>query len=234
MTAHLSTLSLHRLRYGELDLAASTAARAHLASCPMCAGRLAVQERERAAFVARPVPDTIRQLGVEEAPRRVGWWRELYGLGLALCAAAALFVVVPSLRSDPAEADAIRFRGQLPAIEAWVDQGDGPRLLREGDRLSAGHRVQLSYDPRGASAVAIAGRDSTGAVEVYTTNAPTGIGLVQMPFALTLDDAPGEQELFVVTSDRPLDEAAVKAALTAGVPGARVARIAIPKAERKW
>jgi hypothetical protein len=229
MTAHLSTLTLHRLRYGELDPTSAEQARRHLASCPTCAGRLSVQERERAAFVARPVPQPLR--GLSEEPRMPSWWRELSGLALALAAAAALFVAIPSIRPavEPGAGDIVRYRGELPAVEAWIDQGEGPRLLRPDDVLSAGHKVQLAYDPHGASSVAIAGRDGTGAIEVYTTNAPTGVGLVRAPFALTLDDAPGTQELFVVGSPGPLDEPTVKAAVRNGVPGVRVARVAIRK-----
>lgn len=240
---HLSTLTLHRLRYGELEEEALSEARAHLACCPRCSARLAVQQQERAAFVLQPMPEAIRQIA---EPARRSWWRELLPLVGALAAAAALFIAVPVLRTQPASPiEGVAYRGEdppqatvrarphsaPPIIEAWVDQGQGLRRLGSGDKLGMGDRVQLAYDPRGSSSVAIAGRDSSGLVEVYTTRAPTGVGLVKMPFALTLDGAPGVQELFVVGSDRPLDELRVKAAIMTGVPGTRVARIVIPKKE---
>lgn len=225
MTAHLSPLTLHRLRYGELSGADAARARAHLSGCAACAGRLRGQEHERAAFVARPVPDALRTAAKGAGRAR---WPELRGLLFALLAAGAVFLVVPRLHSAP-EADRVQVRGQLPEIEAWVDRGDGPRLLRDGERLAAGNRVNLAYDPHGASSVAIAGRDGSGAVEVYTTNAPTGVGLVRAPFALALDDTPGTQELFVVTSEAPLDEGTVRAALSGEVDGVHVSRLAIEK-----
>lgn len=230
MTPHLSTLTLHQLRYGELDEHALHAAREHLGACERCAARLTVQEQERAAFVVRPVPPAIRELA-PELPRR-SWWADLFPFALAAAAAGVLFVAVPSLRTgDGPPQDTITFRGALPDVEAWIDLGGGPRPLRDEDVLGAGDRIQLTYDPRGASYVAIAGRDGTGTVEVYTTTAPTGIGLVRAPFALTLDEVPGVQELFVVGSDSPLDEPLVKAAVRSGVSGAHVGRVAIRKRE---
>lgn len=229
MTFHLSTLTLHQLRYGELEGPPLAEAQRHLGSCDRCAARLSVQQHERAAFVVRPVPPALRGLG--EAPRR-RFWAELFPFALAAAAAAILFVTVPALRSsyEPARPE-IAFRGTLPEVEAWVDQGGGARPLRGDDVLGAGDRVQLTYDPHGASYIALAGRDGTGTVEVYTTTAPTGIGLVQAPFALTLDGAPGVQELFVVSSKSPLDEGSVKAAVRSGVPGAYVARVVVRKRE---
>jgi hypothetical protein len=179
--------------------------------------------------VLRPVPPAIQQLS---APTRRSWWQELSPLVGALMAATALFFAVPTVRDgqqpSPVHAGILE-KGELPAIEAWVGGERGPRPMHEGEMLPAGSRVQLKYDPQGGSSVAIAGRDHSGSVEIYTVNAPTGIGLVQAPFALVLDDSPGEQELFVVSSRMPLDEMRVKAAITTGVPGARVNRLVIHK-----
>ena len=133
------------------------------------------------------------------------------------------------LPEGPLVARATTEKGLLPVVEAWVGVEQGRRPLHEGEALGGGAVVQLMYDPKGGSSVALAGRDDSGVIEVYTTNAPTGIGLVEAPFALTLDDSPGVQELFVVSSQMPLDELRVKAAILVGVPGARVGRLVIPK-----
>jgi hypothetical protein len=232
MISHLSTLTLHQLRYGELDGPALRDVQAHLGSCERCAARLASQEQERAAFVVRGVPAALRGLREEPRPRRRwGFLSELFPFALAAAAAATLFVAVPAMREDRIRDDEVLFKGTLPDVEAWIDQGQGPRVLRNDDVLGAGDRVQLTYDPQGASYIAIAGRDATGTVEVYTTTAPTGIGLVQAPFALTLDGTPGVQELFVVGSDRPLSDVAVKTAVRSGVPGARVSKVVVRKQE---
>ncbi|MEZ4238668.1 MAG: zf-HC2 domain-containing protein [Myxococcota bacterium] len=232
-SAHPSTLTLHRYRYGELDGPPLAALRDHLEACEACRGRLQVQEQERAAFVLRPVPPAIRALAAEAPPRP--WWQRLFRelAPFALAAAAALLVIVALPSSRVAQigpgTGLTQTRGSVPAIEAWIAVDGATRPLHAEDVLGAGDRVQLSYDPRGASFVAIAGRDHTGVVDVFTTDAPTGVGLVQAPFALTLDDAPGVQELFVVTADRPLDPGTVKAAVASDVPGVRVARLAVRK-----
>jgi hypothetical protein len=224
MTPHLSTLALHRLRYGELSDVETAAARDHLSACADCADRLAAQERDRAAFVARPVPPRILAEARASRASRAGYRRWAAGGAAVLAlAASALLVTGPS--------DEIRTRGELPEIEAWVDRGRGPELLDPGEPVAAGDRVSLKYDPHGASAVAIAGRDRTGEVEVYTTNAPTGVGLVEAPFGLQLDDTPGTQELFVLGSDRPLSPEEVEAAVTEGVDGVHVSRVALEKSE---
>lgn len=225
--SHLNTLLLHQLRYGELTGEGLARARAHLDTCPTCAGRLRAQQAERQVFVARPVPPLIRRATTPPSTR---WWT---WLAPALLAALAVVVVRVAQAPQPAAigepAPEVRFRGSLPTIEVWVRGERGARALAPGERVGPGSTVQLVYDPQGASAVALAGRDGSGTVQVYTTRAPTGIGLVQAPFALTLDDTPGDQELFVVGSDLPLDDGVVRLAVTQGVPGARVARVRLQR-----
>jgi hypothetical protein len=235
MTPHLSTLALHRLRYGEIAGDERARAMSHLDGCDRCQARLAVQERERAAFVLEPVPRELRRVDPAREVSGFGsllrtWWLPA---GVVAVAAALLLVAAPALRSeDGAEpGNRIQYRGVLPAIEVWVDEGSGPRPLRPGEPLAEGDRVQLRYDAQGAPYVALAGRDSTGMIEVYTLAAPAGAGLLTAPFALELDDAPGEQELFVVTSADPLDEGIVAAAIAGPVSGVTIARIAFPKSD---
>ncbi|MCB9687593.1 MAG: hypothetical protein H6738_16730 [Alphaproteobacteria bacterium] len=231
--SHLNTLVLHQLRYGELRGDALLRANEHLAACETCSSRLRAQEAERAAFVAAPVPDAIRAIGATAAPVR-SWWRDWLPLAGALLAAASLSLVVREVRTDGVtspEVATARPKGELPAVEVWVKRPEGTRPLREGEPVGSGDRIQLVYDPHGASAIALAGRDGSGRIEVYTTNAPTGIGLVRAPFALTLDDTPGSQELFVVGSDRALSEDEVKEAVAGAVHGARVGHVVLRKRE---
>ena len=233
MTAHLSTLTLHQLRFGELGGEPLQAARAHLQTCDRCSARLAVQQRERDSFVLQPVPEALRE-GSGRRPAWARWLRELSPFLVAAAAAAVLFTVVPVLRlatTPPEIEQAVRTKGALPAVEVWVDIGQGPRPIRPGERLQAGDRVQLKYDPRGAAYVALAGRDGAGLVEIYGTFPVAEGGLVAAPFGLMLDATPGDQELFVLTSDRALTPTEVKDALTRRVSGVRVMRSVVPKQE---
>ncbi|MEO0600662.1 MAG: hypothetical protein AAF211_04445 [Myxococcota bacterium] len=203
---HLSTLQLHQLRNGELDAAEARAAQQHLDECELCAARLRHQSHVRAEFLLRPMPEVLRQPDHANTP----WWRWLAPLGIALAALGLVALRAP----DP---EGIRTRGVAPTMEVWVATEDGPRLLREDERLGEGDRVAIKYDAKGASHVGFAGRDSRGLVEVYGVYQVPGDGLVNAPFGLELDDAPGDQELFVVTGDAGLDVDRVKEAIRSDV-----------------
>jgi hypothetical protein len=119
--------------------------------------------------------------------------------GVSLLAAAlVLLMALPALQRAPGVDDGLRTRGALPDLEVWLQSPDGHRPLQVGEALGDGDQVVLFYHPHEADRVAIAGRDHTGEVEVYRLLHPVKEGLQPAPFGLTLDDAPGVQEFFVV------------------------------------
>lgn len=238
--SHVSTLRLHRLRLGELSPTEEGEIRRHLADCPRCAARLDLQEQQRQAFVAAPIPEALR-------PQPAPWARWLRWAGLALLpVAAALFLVVrlPEISTAPeppalrAETPGLRTKGEAAHLEAWIDAPAGPVALRDGQPLSAGARVQLRFDPGPWRYVTLLGRDGQGVVEVYGTIPAKGAGLQDAPFALTLDDTPGVQQFYGLLSQiRPdpddltaaLSGPDAEAALTAAVPGAQLVSLSFPK-----
>lgn len=228
MSTHLSTLTLHHLRYGDLDSDSLLAAREHLQTCARCAARLDVQRRERDAFVAQPMPDALRR------PSRRQWpaWplaMRWAGLALAMAAAALIWVRLPTESTGGPVADRILTKGVLPEVEVWAAApGEPAHLLGDQERLGSGDRVSFKYDARGAAHVAFAGRDHTGVVEFYGSM-PTEDGLSDAPFGLVLDDAPGVQEFFVVVADRPLDSATVIEAVSGNATDVRVLRKRVHK-----
>lgn len=218
MTAHLSTLRLHQYRYGELQDGEDTAVRAHLDACAVCRERLGAQEDERAAFALAPIPDAILQAAEADAPRTAGWLsRWLRPTLLAAAAAAAVLLSVVALQPTSETVETTRTKGVLGDVEIWIESDAGPRPLREDEALHTGSRVQILYNPHGAAWAALAGRDGTGTLEVYGSFEPLPVGLQPTPFALTLDDAPGPQEFFVVTSEAELAPERVKELALAGV-----------------
>jgi len=227
---HLSTLHLHQLRYGELPPDREPAARRHLADCPQCAGRLAVQERERRAFEVLPVPVALRP----PAPKRSrGWLFGLIGTLAAVAAAAALTIAAPGIFGPETDGPSVRVKGAASAgLEVWVERTDGTRPWRPGEVLRAGDRVQLVVAPEGAATITVGGRDGTGVVEVYGSYRPDDPRRPSpAPFSLTLDAAPGPQEFFAVRAAHALSDDEVKLAVSGDVPprGVTVATIAIPK-----
>jgi len=251
---HLSTLDLHKLRLGELPPSRAADAQAHLSTCDRCTERMGVAEAEEAAFDASLPPALAAALSGAEGdsvddgapasptpapPSAPGatpahWLVMLRRLGPAsmslLAAAIVLLVATPMLQQPTApEGDGIRTRGDLAGLEVWIDTDAGVRALRVGEALAPGDRVQLLYHPRGAERVGLAGRDQSGTVEVYGVLTPTRDGLQPAPFGLSLDDTPGNQEFFVVSGGRLLDEAQVKAAIAGDVPGVEITRVVVPK-----
>lgn len=203
---HVSTLRLHQLRLGELEGDEEIRLRTHLADCDVCARRLDAQLETRHAFVRQPPPPFL-------APSPSLWDR--LGLGrwfvLALPALAVAVVAVRALPGDDAAADLpaedVREKGGIPLLEAWIESGRSARPVYTGERVRPGTRVQLKFDPGRHRFVTLAGRDGEGTVEVYGTLPAQGPGMKTAPFALTLDDTPGDQEFFAVLTDtRPAPE----------------------------
>ena len=219
---HLSTLRLHQLRLGELPPVEEGLARGHLADCAACAARLGHQEETRAAFLRMPVPPALMpRVSLWE---RLGAFRWLLGVVPVL---AALFLVLRM----PADPDGLREKGAVPALEAWVMTNGSARPVYTDEAFRAGTRVQLKYDARGHRFVTFAGRDGLGVVEVYGTVLGDHDGLQDAPFALTLDDSPGDQQFFAVLSDMRPGAGEVEAFLagTRRMPDAVVASIVLRK-----
>ena len=234
---HPSTLTLHRMRYGELSADEVRDIEAHAAGCEACSARLQSQLNSRAAFELAPVPDAIRAANKPaRAPWRLAGW-----LVPALAAAMALIVVNPfdatELPTDTIDTidtidvdEETRPKGTGKALQVWLD-ADEPERLSEGAAVAPGDRVQLKYRAR-PGWVTFAGVDGRGVVEVYKAVRSDGSGEWRpAPFSLTLDDAPGEQQfLAVFTSERP-DRAAVADALKSGktVNGLKIERVTVVK-----
>lgn len=220
---HLSTLTLHRFRLGELDADAERGARTHLVDCPVCASRLGHQDRTRAAFASEPVPAALLpRPGLTGRLR--GWWAAL--VVVPALAAALLYLGPLAERGDT------RLKGESAALVAWIEVGDSARPVYTDERLAPGTRVQLRYDPGAHRYVTFAGRDVTGDVEVYGTIIARGPGLTAAPFALTLDDLPGEQVFYTVLTDHRPDPESVATALRSPrpvLPGAEVATVVLHK-----
>lgn len=234
MTPHVSTLTLHQYRYGELEGSARAEVESHLRDCDACRARHDVQLAERAAFELQSMPEAIADLAPTEAGAGwLGWLRRYWaGIGsVALVAAAGLvgFALVGPPVNAPIQEETIRIKGTGAPLEAWIADGDGIRALADGEALGAGAQVQLRYDPGTAAWSTLAGRDGTGVVQVYglmqsTTNQG---GLRTAPFSFVLDDAPGPQEFFLVNSAEPLTDAEVEAAIRRG--GDDVHQVAYPR-----
>ena len=102
--SHLSTLTLHRIRYGELEGEPLTDARAHLDTCARCSARLQAQEAHRSAFVLQPVPAAIRAAAPppEASP---GWLSETFAKIRMGWLAAPLLAAIAATAASSGAAD---------------------------------------------------------------------------------------------------------------------------------
>ncbi|MCO4743670.1 MAG: hypothetical protein KC912_02705 [Proteobacteria bacterium] len=213
MSGHLSTLKLHQLRYGELSSDLERDARVHIAECDRCRARLGAQEQQRRAFEASPVPESIQQLESNVIRPRFPVWG-----GAALAIAAAVLLM---LRMAPAPTETIK--GGDGVMEAWIEDAEGAHALEVGELVHAGDRIQLKFKRPPLQQVALAGVDATGVTEVYGqwTAEQEPSRWQAAPFALRLDDTPGDVQMVLVFSKTTLSERQVVAAAE-GQPGAGV------------
>lgn len=221
---HLSTLELHRFRLGELPAERVTEIETHLDSCTRCATRAGIQQQQAVAVAAAPLP-ALLAADIRPANRP---WRGAFASVTAVAAAVFLVVGLSGPLVHPEVSPTTRSKGVLPTVELWVGGEAGVHPLRSHQKLSAGDKVQVLYDTEGASFAVLAGRDGTQRIEIYG-ELPPHSELFPAPFALTLDDAPGPQEFFVVSANHPLSHAEVEAAIRHGVGDINVRVIAVEK-----
>lgn len=227
MTQHPSTLTLHKLRYGELPPDQEEALRAHLRVCPECAGRLGAQESHRAAFVAAPVPQALRAPPPAPAP----WWRRMWWLAPLAAAALALLTIVPTTTTPTAPPPSERVKGAAVSLEAWLDTPQGPKLLEDGALVAEGDTIQLRFDPGPHRYVSLLGEDGAGVVQLFGTLRAEDGAIQRAPFALRLDESPGPQLLYAIYTDQRLSEEALVTLVSerADVPQGTLRRVRLEK-----
>jgi hypothetical protein len=215
------------------DPAAAPEARRHLASCPSCAQRLAEIEKARAAYLAAfPADGFARQVAaraqrasrepaIEPSSRR----RWFAGFGtLALAAGAiALFALRPT--------DEIRLKGGPASWQVVAKRGERTWPLTDGATLRPGDRLAFTYTLAQDRFFLLLGVDDGGTVSQYggADGAPLRLarGSGPLPFAIELDERPGEERLFAVFSPAAIDGATAKRALTDAFARARAQRRAV-------
>ena len=212
--SHLSTLLLNQLRYGELDPVQETQAKAHLQDCAECSARLRAQESNRTAYVMAPVPQAIRESAARVPANDNKSWR-----WILLAVAAMLLVGFPILLNTPTTGveelvPMERTKGEQILLEAWLDTQDGPILLDADDRISPGDVLQLKFSTLDRPYVSFGGVDGAGIIELYgTVQAGHDMQIHRAPFALQMDQTPGEQRFYALFTQTAPEESTVREAI---------------------
>jgi len=141
----------------------------------------------------------------------------------AAVAFIALLMILPArdaIRSSGAGgglesgADTIRIKGN-PMLRVFKKREDGAGEMKRGDTAIAGDVLQLSYNAAGRRYGVILSVDGRGAVTLHHPQSESGstvldaAGSHSLPFAYELDDAPGFERFFFITSDKPIELDAV-------------------------
>ncbi|MBZ4395253.1 ActD-like protein [Myxococcus sp. MISCRS1] len=243
---------LERILLGELPPEELAAARARLESEPEGLARLAALEADTRATLERlPAERVTREVdarfrrGAERRATRPAWLTPAMGLVPVLAALALFMVVKPASRpSDGVEApvagwdtETTRSKGLKPKLEVHRQRGQADEALQDGARAAPGDVVQLAYVAAGRAHGVILSVDGRGAVTLHAPEhgaraaALSPSGTQRLPGAYELDDAPGFERFFLVTSDAPFEvEPVVEAARRlAASAGADTASLMLPE-----
>lgn len=154
-------------------------------------------------------------------PARTAW---LLVPAVAAAVVAVVLVARPVHRATldgpgPAGPGVTRVKGD-PRIVIDRKVDGGTEELERGGPAQAGDLLQLGYVPAGARHGVIVSVDGLGAVTLHLPKAPAestqlGSGVQRLPFSYELDQAPGFERFILVTSERPIDVAAVLEAVRA-------------------
>ena len=209
----ISTLTLHRYRLGELSANEAADVRARLNENPADAARLRAQEAMRTEFALRPVPAALR------TPQKRNFWALWRMPVMAAAAALGLLLVLPTAPPAP---EHTRLKGHEARVDVLVE---GHGLLDAGELLHAGDRVQLRL-PAGpyVEAWVSDGEKVLGRFDAYADRPSLA------PFALTLDDQPGEDRVVLLLARERIAAAAAQKALNGEVvTGVEQVTVRLPK-----
>ncbi|WP_338873889.1 ActD protein [Myxococcus stipitatus] len=225
---------LERIALGELPTDSLAAARAKLELEPHGKARLARLEADSLETLSRHPPDMVARevarrrrtstLLVDAArqPEPQGW----HGLSLSVPVAASLVLLLLSVQPDavaeppallPARVqltETVNIKGTARLLVYRQDNGT-VELLMDRAHARRGDLLQLSYLSGGRRFGVVLSVDGRGAVTLHHPTAlvgPTtlnGGDAVSLTHSYELDDAPGFERFFFVTSDSPVDVGAV-------------------------
>ncbi|GHG91121.1 hypothetical protein GCM10012319_51710 [Comamonas sp. KCTC 72670] len=224
---------LERIALGELPPETLGAARDRLAREPGGATRLARLEEDSRRTLERHPPAAVagevarrervaqvRETLAQEGGESQGW----HGLSLSVPVAASLallFMSVPKDLPEPAgmspplvELATERIKGN-PRLRVHRQGAQAPELLSDHAQVRPGDVLQVSYIAAGSRHGVVVSVDGRGAVTLHhpaTSAGSTVLGAgeaVSLTHAYELDDAPDFERFLFVTSDGPLEVAAV-------------------------
>jgi len=170
---------------------------------------------------ARRIGIRLESTGREESPAflRPAWFSQhrvgvlLAAAALAVVAGTSLFLFRESPVVEPAAPgiEITRIKGMDPAISLYRKSENSVERLVDGAAAREFDLIQISYNAAGKPFGAIFSIDGRGVVSLHLPGERRGSlvlrreGEVALDFSYRLDDAPGFERFFFVTSDRTFD-----------------------------
>lgn len=174
-------------------------------------------------LVARRIRNRLERVEAEPDTRRAQWWWLAVTAAVAAAIAFAWWLgrseaTTPETGSvhgekiavGPDTPDTVRIKGGDPALSIRRQEGTRGTLLRPGDTVAPGDALLVSYRSADWAHGVIVSLDGAGEVTLHfpaDASQPTALqhgGAVPL-HTFELDDAPGFERFFFVTSDTPLD-----------------------------
>ncbi len=234
----IDELQIERLALGELSPSEEAALRARMQTRMQAAGGRSLEQRlaeiassDAAILGAHPPARAAAVIGrrlADAKTKRSSWWM----VGPAIAATAVVLLIIRSQEPlaapgslpptidehrvnghSTANASEIRLKGSGPRLVLYrqaTDQQEGAERLREGQEVSSGDVLQVSYIAAGATAGVILSIDGRGITTLHypAAESPPPYPLEQgaavpLDSAYELDDAPTFERFFFVTSQGP-------------------------------
>jgi anti-sigma factor RsiW len=213
MEGRVSDLQLERYLLGELSQEERTALEARLSHDELLAARLEELRSSNQEILSHYPPAEMSariiaraEQGTSRRPSTLSPRRPLVALVplAAVIAALALLLPIRLGRDD----DGTRLKGLDSRLVVHRQVSGGAEELSSGAAATRGDVLQVSYVAGGARYGVIVSLDGNGVVTVHYPERGQAAGelepsgLVSLPYAYELDDAPGFERFFLVTSSQ--------------------------------
>jgi hypothetical protein len=228
VTGHLTRRELEQLVAEDPQFPVAPALRVHVSGCDRCNVRRLALHGSRARYLAaHPATDFAQAVAARAAAstsvapiRRKPPVFALSAGALALTAAALVWFrpVAP-----PA---AIRLKGGA-SLEVIASHAGRQRSLRDGDALSPGDQLAFAYVLDRPRHLLLVDVDDAGVMTRYFPNDDVRESSLpaspraQLPVGIELDAQPGDERVYALFSDAPLDETVVENAVRRGLAAKR-------------
>ncbi|MDP1827830.1 MAG: ActD-like protein [Archangium sp.] len=203
---------LERYRLGELSASDHARVAAELVTDEALRARLhLLAEDDAATLTAHPPARVAARVTRTAAPPQPQSNFRWVVPAFAVATALTVGIVVRSMPGD----DEVRFKGDGPTLRLFRLAGKDPERLADGARVKPHDVVQVAFELSGAKHLVIVSVDGAGQTTLHWPldgNTRPAPGFKALPQAFELDEAPGFERFFLVSSDTPLSVTEVLAA----------------------